>query len=64
MGCKEVGKYLIEKGLLMRGKLWRVQKVHAILSDSFYKGDYFFNVMDSKTRQKREPSEWLKLQSL
>lgn len=60
MGQKEIGRHLTEKGLLMRGKSWRVQKVHTILSDSLYKGDYYFNVIDSKAKQTREPSEWVK----
>lgn len=60
MGQKEIGRHLTEKGLLMRGKPWRVQKVHTVLSDSLYKGDYFFNVIDSRTKQKREPTEWVK----
>ena len=60
MGCKEISKYLTEKGLLMRGKPWGIQKVHKILSDSLYMGDYYFNVVDSKTSQKRAPSEWVK----
>ena len=60
MGCKEIGKHLTEKGLLMRGKEWGVQKVHTILSDSLYMGDYYFNVIDSKAKQKRPPSEWVK----
>ena len=60
MGCKEIGKHLTEKGLLMRGKAWGVQKVHTILSDSLYMGDYYFNVIDSKAKQKRPPTEWVK----
>ncbi len=60
MGQKEIGRHLTECGMLMRGKPWRVQKVHAVLSDTLYMGDYFFNVIDSKEKQKRDPSEWVK----
>lgn len=60
MGCKEIGKHLTDKGLLMRGKPWGIQKVHKILSDSLYMGDYYFNVIDSKAKQKRAPTEWVK----
>ncbi len=60
MGCKEISKHLTEKGLLMRGKAWGIQKVHKILSDPLYMGDYYFNVVDSKTSQKRAPTEWIK----
>ena len=60
MGCKEIAKYLTEKGLLMRGNSWRIQKVHKVLSDPLYMGDYYFNVIDSKSKQKRPPTEWVK----
>lgn len=60
MGCKEIAKHLTEKGLLMRGKPWGIQKIHKLLSDPLYMGDYFFNVTDSKANQKRTPSEWVK----
>ncbi len=60
MGIKEIAKYLTEKGLLMRGKAWGIQKVHKILSDTLYMGDYYFNVIDSRTGQKRPPTEWVK----
>ena len=60
MGCKEIVKHLTAKGLLMRGSAWNVSKTHKLLSDSLYMGDYFFNVIDSKTGQKRPPDEWIK----
>lgn len=59
-GVKEIAKYLTEKGLLMRGKAWRMQKVHIVLSDPLYMGDYYFNVKDSQAGQKRPPTEWVK----
>lgn len=60
MGCKEITKHLTDKGLLMRGKPWGIQKIHKLLSDSLYMGDYCFNVIDSRTHQKRPPEEWVK----
>ena len=60
MGCKEIVKHLTDKNLLMRGCAWNVQKIHKLLSDSLYMGDYYFNVIDSKTSQKRPPEEWVK----
>lgn len=59
-GVKDIAKYLTDKGLLMRGKAWRMQKVHAVISDTLYMGDYYFNVIDSKTGLKRPPTEWVK----
>ena len=60
MGVKEIAKHLSEQGMLMRGKPWTTQKVHTVLSDSLYFGDYYFNVRDSKNKQVRPPSEWVK----
>ena len=60
MGCKEISKHLTEKGLLMRGKPWGIQKIHTLLSDTLYMGDYYFNVLDSKTMKNRPPEEWVK----
>lgn len=60
MGVKEIALHLNAMGFTMRGKLFGMQKIHAILSDSLYMGDYYFNVFDSKTGEKRPPSEWVK----
>ena len=60
VGIKELAKHLTEKGLLMRGKPWGIQKVHKVLSDTLYMGDYYYGVVDSKAGQKRAPTEWVK----
>ena len=60
LGIKEIAKHLNDKGSLMRGNIWGIQKVHKVLSDTLYMGDYYFNVIDSKTLQKRAPTEWIK----
>lgn len=60
MGCKEIVKYLTEKGLLMRGKPWNIHKTHTLLSDPLYMGDYFYNMRDSKANKQRPPEEWVK----
>ncbi len=59
MGCKEIAKHLTSKGLLMRGKPWGIQKIHKLLSDTLYMGNYHFNVIDSKAAKKRSPEEWV-----
>src|ERR1035437_5578376 len=53
-------RQVASKGLMMRGSAWNVTKTHKLLSDSRYMGDYFFNVIDSKTGQKRTPDDWVK----
>ena len=60
MGCKEIAKHLTEKGLLMRGKPWRMQKVQVLISDSLYMGEYFTFTQDSKAKTTRPPEEWVK----
>lgn len=60
MGCKEIAQHLTSRGLLMRGKPWRMQKLHTLLSDPLYMGDYYFNVTNSQTREKRPVEEWVK----
>jgi site-specific DNA recombinase len=59
-GCKEIAKHLTSKELLMRGKPWGIQKIHKLLSDTLYMGEYHFNVIDSKAAKKRSPEEWVR----
>src|SRR3569833_3403234 len=59
MGIKEIANHLTAAGLLMRGRPWRIQKVHNLLSDPLSRGEYCFNVIDSKEGKKRAPAEWV-----
>ena len=59
LGFKEIGKHLTAKGILARGKPWRLQQIHRILSDTLYAGEQYFNVTDSKTMKKRPRAEWV-----
>lgn len=60
MGCKEIVRHFTGKGLLMRGNPWTIQKVHTLLSDSLYMGEYFTNIRDSRNKCNRPPEEWIK----
>ena len=60
VGVKEIAKHLTEHGHLVRGMPWTLQKVHTVLSDTLYTGEYFFNVRDSKANKQRPPEEWVK----
>jgi site-specific DNA recombinase len=62
MGFKEIAKHLNQRQLLMRGGAWGIQKVYKILSSPTYRGELFYNVIDSKTGAKRPPSEWIAIQ--
>jgi site-specific DNA recombinase len=61
IGMKEIAKYLNAKGILNRSKLWRVQTVQIVLSSTTYAGWHTFNKLDSKTRQIKADSEWVKI---
>ncbi|MEX8506373.1 recombinase family protein, partial [Leptothrix ochracea] len=60
LGCKEIAKHLTERGLHIRGKPWRMQKIQILLSDTLYMGEYFTNIRDSKANTNRPPEEWIK----
>ncbi len=60
MGCKEIAKHLAGKGLFMRGSAFTLQKIHSMLSDPTYMGDYYFNMRDSKNNVMRPVEEWVK----
>ncbi len=59
-GCKEIAMHLNKTGYRMRGQPFTMQKVHTILSDTLYNGDYYFNVIKSKTGETRPADEWVK----
>ena len=59
LGIKEISKYLTEQGYLVRGKPWSIQKIHWILSNELYMGNYYFNVRDTKEKVNRPPEEWI-----
>ena len=61
IGMKEIAKHLNAKGVPMRGKLWRVQSVHRILSTTTYAGWHVFNQKDSKTQRAKDEAEWIKI---
>ena len=60
LGVKEIAKHLTQQGHLVRGKPWTLQKVHTLLSDPLYTGEYYFNVRDSKANKQRPPEDWVK----
>ena len=61
IGMKEIAKTLNQRGTRIRGGLWRVQVIHQILSSTTYVGSHVFNKLDSKTRQIKADSEWVKI---
>jgi site-specific DNA recombinase len=61
MGMKEIAKHLNGRNLTMRGKPWRIQKIHDMLSSTTYAGWHVFNRTDSKTMKRKDEAEWVKV---
>ncbi len=61
MGMKEIAKHLNSRNFTMRGKPWRIQKIHDLLSSLTYVGWHVFNRTDSKTMKRKEEAEWVKV---
>jgi site-specific DNA recombinase len=59
MGFKEIAKHLNARQLRMRGGLWGIQKIYKILSSETYQGQLLYNVIDSKSGEKRPPADWI-----
>ena len=60
MGVKAIATHLNEKDVQMRGRPWRTQKVSDLLSDSTYRGEYCYNMRDSRTGLLRPEREWIR----
>lgn len=59
MGMKAIADYLNSRGIRMRGRRWRNQKVQKILSDTVYRGQGVFNTYDVRNQKPKPESEWV-----
>jgi site-specific DNA recombinase len=59
MGTKQIASHLNDHGILNRGKKWSRNRIHQMLSDTAYFGQYHFNRKDMKTGQTKPVSEWV-----
>jgi len=59
LGMKGVAARLNARGITMRGRPWRAQKINQIVSDPLYTGTFYFNRRDSKTLRVRPQTEWI-----
>jgi site-specific DNA recombinase len=57
---KGIAYHLNQRGLAYRGNRWTRSRIHQILSDSAYCGDYYFNRRDPKTAKLKPEGEWSK----
>ncbi len=61
LGIKSIVEYLNGKGYRQRqGKAFNVKYVHLMLSNMAYVGSYCWNKTDSRTRQAKPESEWIR----
>ena len=61
MGCKSIAYFLNERGVTRRGRRWTRARVHEVLANPAYIGEYYFNRIDGKTQKAKPASEWVKL---
>ena len=57
---KAIAALLNAEGVTMRGQPWRVQKICNVLSDITYRGEYCYNMRDSRRNILRPESEWVR----
>jgi len=59
LGIKRIAALLNERGMLRRGRPWRLQGVHNVLHEPAYAGTYYYNRHDSRAGEARPRSEWI-----
>ncbi|MFC0192735.1 recombinase family protein [Aureimonas pseudogalii] len=58
MGVKNIASHLNAAGYRTRsGKMWHTGPLHALMTNSVYKGVYVYNQTDSRTREARDDSQ-------
>ena len=61
MGAKDIALHLNATGISLRGNIWNKSRVHEVLSNRAYIGEYYFNKRDHKTKTLKDESEWILL---
>ena len=62
MGAKEIASYLNTRNISLRGTQWNKSRVHEVLANTAYKGEYYFNKHDNKNKRLKPKSEWVALE--
>jgi site-specific DNA recombinase len=60
LGIKQITQHLNDQHISMRGHLWRIQKVHDLLSDEVYIGQFIFNRLDPRNKTIKPEAEWVR----
>ena len=61
MGAKQIAVHLNERGFTQRGKQFARNRVHEILSNPTYQGEFIFNKRDAKNQKDKPESEWVRM---
>lgn len=61
LGEKGIASHVNDKGLMLRGQKWMRGKVHNLLANATYCGEYVFNRMSDKTRNAKPETEWVRV---
>lgn len=62
MGAKEIATYLNAKNIPLRAQQWNRSRVHEVLNNRAYIGEYYFNKVDNKAKRLKPESEWIKVE--
>jgi site-specific DNA recombinase len=60
-GAKHIAVHINERGFTLRGKQWARNRVHEILSNPTYHGEFIFNKRDAKNKKNKPESEWIRM---
>ena len=61
LGSKQIATHFDAKGSNLRGTKWTRTRVHNMLSDTAYMGEYVFNKKAIRTRTWKPEAEWVKV---
>ena len=61
LGSKQIASHFNERGRTLRGAQWTRTRVHSMLSDTAYMGEYVFNKKQIRTRNWKPESEWVRV---
>ena len=60
-GSKDIATYFNRRGPSLRGAKWTRTRVHNMLSDPVYMGEYRFNTTSARTKQAKPEDEWVRV---
>ena len=61
LGEKGIAAYLNDQGITLRGQKWTRGKVHNLLANATYCGEYVFNRVSNKTGDAKPETEWVRV---